>query len=219
MKNIQDKNPKFFIIKSNVFLSFLLKMEKFFKIKSEKYNHHLDDINHIQIINIETNLNFNDFNDSLSFATRPLFKIANKHVIAPRLNIAYGEEYNAPTVNNSHFEMPPHLAMIRNELESYYAKTFKQAMCNWYKHGDEYIGFHGDRGNPSIVASLSFYQQSTETTRSLTVKSSSDKIKIPLKEGELLVMYGSTFQSKYKHAVLKQKNFNNCRLNITFRHF
>lgn len=90
-------------------------------------------------------------------------------------------------------------------------------LVNYYRNGEDYIGWHADDElksyvlNPIYSISLGderIFQFRNETTGRIT--------DIKLSNGSLLIMYGNELQIKYKHRIPKSSSKAG-RLNLTFR--
>ena len=105
-------------------------------------------------------------------------------------------------------------ATIAKELDE--KVEFNSVFCNFYKDGDNYIGWHKDDepGMTSpIIASISL-----GATRDFQVRRDSDKETWTwaLALGDLVVMYGDC-QDNYKHQLPKRQKVKTPRINLTYR--
>jgi alkylated DNA repair dioxygenase AlkB len=89
---------------------------------------------------------------------------------------------------------------------------------NWYRDGEDYISWHTDAekelGNNPVIGSVNF-----GATRDFLIRRDSDnseKLKIPLKNGTLLIMKGQ-LQHFWQHSVPKRVKVKELRFNLTFR--
>ena len=106
----------------------------------------------------------------------------------------------------------------RSPLKIYLSKTPNCCLANLYIDGNDSMGFHSDDepciGAKSLILSLSF-----GATRDFVVKNKTDntsKTKA-LASGDLLIMHGRSRQQLYQHAVPKNPEVKEPRLNLTFR--
>ena len=83
----------------------------------------------LDIYSIETNVEYADFAEIRAKACVPIFQMGKIHIPAKRLNISYGEDYNAPTVVNTHEPMP--------EI----VKIFYDRVCAFFP-GDVFTSMH-----------------------------------------------------------------------------
>ena len=95
-------------------------------------------------------------------------------------------------------------------------KKIKYAQINYYRNGDDYIGWHTDSEviEGDLIASLSL-----GVTRKFQFKSISKKeqYEIDLTDGSLIIFDESAAKLDWKHRIPKQKNINKGRINLTFR--
>jgi alkylated DNA repair dioxygenase AlkB len=90
-------------------------------------------------------------------------------------------------------------------------------LANLYRHGQDGMGRHADNepelGQQPVIASLSFGE-----IRNLDFyhNQTKQKIRLPLRNGSLLVMSGDT-QTYWQHSVAKTKKVLTARVNLTFR--
>ena len=91
---------------------------------------------------------------------------------------------------------------------------FNSVLFNYYKNGDDYMGYHKDDEaeiDHSYIASVSFGAE-----RKFNFKHEDGELfSMVLNHGDLLVM--ENFQDKWKHALPKSKKVTKARLNLTLR--
>lgn len=110
------------------------------------------------------------------------------------------------------------LNQLRDELALICKRRFNSVLLNWYRSGDDHIGWHTDAepelGKNPMIASINF----GETRRFLLrLRDNHDtKLEIPLHHGSILVMAGE-LQHYWQHSVPKQKKVKASRVNLTFR--
>ncbi|KAJ6257598.1 hypothetical protein Dda_7384 [Drechslerella dactyloides] len=120
--------------------------------------------------------------------------------------------------------IPACLEVLKNLVERETGDTFNFILVNYYASSADSIAYHSDDetflGPNPTIASLSL-----GTTRDFLMKHKSDKtqtLKLPLTNGELLVMRGAT-QRKWLHSIPKRTATttgtwtSGGRINITFR--
>lgn len=142
----------------------------------------------------------------------------------------------AETQKESYDVFPPLLMAAHEKIKELTGETFNYAYLNYYRDGNDHIGFHSDKEDTleagSTIASLSlgatrdFIIRHIGDTR-LAQNMSDDKLRvealeaaketISLKAGSLLLMKKLT-QKVYHHHVPKRINVKSPRINITFRH-
>lgn len=105
---------------------------------------------------------------------------------------------------------------IKTKVEKVINKKIKYAQINYYRNGDDYIGWHTDSEviEGDLIASLSL-----GVTRKFQFKSISEKeqYEIDLTDGSLIIFDESAAKLDWKHRIPKQKNINEGRINLTFR--
>ena len=105
---------------------------------------------------------------------------------------------------------------IKTKVEKVINKKIKYAQINYYRNGDDYIGWHTDSEviEGDLIASLSL-----GVTRKFQFKSISKKeqYEIDLTDGSLIIFDESAAKLDWKHRIPKQKNINEGRINLTFR--
>ena len=105
---------------------------------------------------------------------------------------------------------------IKTKVEKVINKKIKYAQINYYRNGDDYIGWHTDSEviEGDLIASLSL-----GVTRKFQFKSISKKeqYEIELTDGSLIIFDESAAKLDWKHRIPKQKNINEGRINLTFR--
>lgn len=134
----------------------------------------------------------------------------------------------------------PLLKKAHEKIKELTGETFDYAWLNYYRDGDDHIGWHSDKeeligdktDTQPTVASLSlgvtrdFMLRHIKDTR--IAQNLNDnvlrlnaletaRIIVPLKSGSLLLMKKDT-QIVYHHQVPKRANIKSIRINITFRH-
>ena len=105
---------------------------------------------------------------------------------------------------------------IKTKVEKVINKKIKYAQINYYRNGDDYIGWHTDSEviEGDLIASLSL-----GVTRKFQFKSISEKeqYEIDLTDGSLIIFDESAAKLDWKHRIPKQKNINEGKINLTFR--
>lgn len=114
------------------------------------------------------------------------------------------------------YEWSGAIQKLRNKVEKLLNKQFEVAMCLFYPDGNFYAPFHFDQqtsGEKTILPSLSLGE-----VREFCFKEndSGNTYSLDLAHGSLLVM-GEYSQTRYEHSLLKNPDYQNGRINITFR--
>ena len=112
----------------------------------------------------------------------------------------------------------PDLLRVKSLIESNSGYKFNSLLINYYRNGDDYMGWHCDNeselGTDPIIASLSLGQERDFIFRFKT--NHKEKIKLSLQSGDLLIME-SKIQNLWDHSLPKRKRAIGERLNLTFR--
>lgn len=131
---------------------------------------------------------------------------------------------------------PPLLMKAHEKIKELIGETFNYAYLNYYRDGNDHIGWHADREEEldagSTIASLSLgatrdfmlrhigdtrYAQNLADDLLRNEALEKAKMTVPLKAGSLLLMKKQT-QKVYHHQVPRRTNLRSPRINITFRH-
>lgn len=109
---------------------------------------------------------------------------------------------------------------IKKKVEKLTGKTFRYAQLNYYRDGNDYIGYHTDSEVKSgdIIASLSLGAERDFSFRHIKYKENKiEKHKMTLENGSLLIMNEQAAKLHWKHSLLKTAKVKEGRINITFR--
>lgn len=148
-------------------------------------------------------------------------KVFGKVYDQPRLTALYANNnfpysYSNITMYPSPFSAT--LLEIKEKVEQQLKKEFTTCLLNLYRHGQDSNGWHADNekelGKNPIIASVSLGAERMFHMKHRT--DNSQKIKINLIHGSLLVMSGST-QHYWLHQIPKTKKHVEERINLTFR--
>jgi alkylated DNA repair dioxygenase AlkB len=144
-----------------------------------------------------------------------------KTVYLPRYSAWYGDSDKPYTYSGLTLQPNPWnkgLLYIKNKIQEIAAVEFNSVLMNWYRDGEDYLGWHTDAekelGKNPVIGSVNF----GETRRFLLRRNddNAQKIELPLKHGTLLIMSGE-LQHFWQHSVPKQKKVKHTRFNLTFR--
>lgn len=149
-----------------------------------------------------------------------IITIFNKSVACPRLIDWSGDQgVNYTYSKNKHIASgwDPILLSIKEKIECRLKYSFNFVLCNLYRDGQDYMGWHDDgeksQGKEPIIASLSFGAERKFEFRN---KQSKALIKLTLNAGSLLVMSDET-QVYWQHRLPKDNKCHTPRINLTFR--
>lgn len=144
-----------------------------------------------------------------------------KEVLIPRLQAWYGDTNKTFTYSGitlSPKDWNENLLTLRAKLQEKLGVIFTSVLINLYRDGNDSVAWHADDeeelGMNPIIASISL-----GATRSFKLKHKTEsglRKDLKLEHGSLVVMQGET-QHKWLHAVPKDLNEKNPRINLTFR--
>ena len=143
-------------------------------------------------------------------------RMFGKEIRVPRLVAWYGEKGYVYS-GKAHLPqpMPEFLRLEMDRLSEFTGFEFNGVLCNWYRNGDEHMGFHSDDEpeiDRSLIGSISLGASRRFAWRK---KDGSEGGKAVLESGSLLLMHH--FQKNWKHALLKDPKVGEGRINLTFR--
>lgn len=155
----------------------------------------------------------------LDWARLPIMMFG-REVMQPRLVAFHGERgllyrYSGKTLEASGW--PDSFAGLRRQLEGMLDERFNSVLCNLYRDGSEYMGWHADNepelGEEPVIASVSLGARRRFLLRS---RDGSERHEISPAHGSLLVMSG-TLQERWQHQVPRTSRPVGERINLTFR--
>lgn len=156
----------------------------------------------------------------LAWAQTPII-IYGREVMQPRLSAWYGDadaQYRYSGVMHAPMRWTPILLDIKSVLESLTGASYNSVLCNWYRSGQDSMGWHSDDepelGAQPIIASLSVGGARRFLLQHRKIKAM--KWSCSLGDGDLLLMKGDT-QKNYRHSVPKTAREVESRINLTFR--
>ncbi len=139
----------------------------------------------------------------------------------PRMTSLHGHTtdsygYSNIVMQPNHMSKP--LLDIEKKLKAFTDETFTTVLLNLYRDGNDSNGWHADNekelGKNPVIASVSL-----GATRFFSLKhntKTSQRLKIELSHGSLLLMEGTT-QHFWKHQIAKTAKVVAPRINLTFR--
>lgn len=148
-------------------------------------------------------------------------KMFGKTIALPRLTAWYGDagkSYTYSGITSQPQVWNAGLLYIKKQIEQVTGYAFNSVLLNWYRNGEDHMGWHADDepelGVNPLIASVNFGE-----TRDFVLRRNDEprqKIVIPLQHGTLLVM-GGALQHYWQHSVPKRKRVKGSRFNLTFR--
>lgn len=205
--------------------------KKFIKISIEmndghKYN--LDDDSTIEYYEnfITKKLHddlFKELSNEVSW-TYGTYNMFGKPVKTPRLLYCMRDiDFNVKDVYSVTESMPwtKNMLKLKKIVENKTGKIYKYAQLNYYRNGNDYIGYHTDSEvqNGDVIASISLGTSRKFSFRNINYKKSNIKKthEIILNKRSLIVMDEGSAKKNWKHSLPKMININDVRINITFR--
>ena len=148
-------------------------------------------------------------------------KIFGKTYAQPRLTALYANNekpYRYSNITMQPTKFSPVLLLIKSQVEKCTNLDFTSCLVNLYRDGQDSNGWHADNekelGENPIIASVSFGAERFFHMKHRYDKS--QKLKIKLENGSLLLMKGKT-QHHWLHQIPKTKKKVGERINLTFR--
>jgi alkylated DNA repair dioxygenase AlkB len=142
--------------------------------------------------------------------------LAGRKIKCPRMSFWMGEAvYSYSGTLFTPHPWHPVVFKIKELLEQRAQTQFNSVLMNYYRDGQDHIGFHRDDevelGDHPYIASISL-----GATRDFIVKSKGEKWDIPLDDDTLFLMFGD-FQKLYQHGIPKRSQVAQPRINLTYR--
>jgi len=110
---------------------------------------------------------------------------------------------------------------LKKKVEKKTKHVMNYAQLNYYRDGQDYIGWHSDSEvkKGDLIASISLGAERKFSLRHKDYKTNKDipKYNFKLGNGSLLIMDYNTANKYWKHCLPKMKNVSEGRINITFR--
>jgi len=141
--------------------------------------------------------------------------VFGKKYLEPRLTAWYGLPYQYSSIRWPQQEFIPILSEIKNEIEKTLNFQFNSVLANYYRDGNDAMGWHRDNENEMdqrVIASVSFGAERVFRVKSRSTK---EMVEIKLQSGSLLVM--EHLQQNWLHDLPRTKRINEARINLTFR--
>ena len=146
-----------------------------------------------------------------------------KAIPIPRLTAWYGDPgcvytYSRITMQPCAWIEP--LLVIKSKVDALCGLNFNSVLLNWYRDGADAMSWHSDDepelGPAPIIASVSLGAERVFKIRQKPHRKGNPSRSIPLPDGSVLVMAGTT-QQDYEHALARTAKPVGSRINLTFR--
>ena len=149
--------------------------------------------------------------------TPEVIRMYGRDTITKRRSAQYGMDYDYnPTAKKSQ-EWTPLMLSIRERMESI-AGPLDGGLVQVYPTGEVGIGWHEDKGNPEIIASLSLGAERDLAFGVGPVSKCVEVYRMRLAHGSLLLIPSNT-NLAVKHRVPPTKLVKESRVNVTLRRF
>jgi alkylated DNA repair dioxygenase AlkB len=137
--------------------------------------------------------------------------------VQKRLSIQYGADYIYNETAKKSDPWTPSMLEIRARMEAV-TGPLDGGLLWIYPDGDAGLGWHEDKGNPEVIASLSLGAPRSFCFGSGTVLKCKEVWRMRLPHGSLLLIPAAT-NSALKHRVPPERRVKESRVNITLRRF
>jgi len=156
--------------------------------------------------------------------THGVYKMFGKSIKTPRLLYAMRDKNiditSSYTVTGS-MSWIASVKKLRDRIEKFTGKKISYAQLNYYRDGNDYIGYHTDSEifDGDIIASISLgaVRKFVFRHKEYRTKKNIKKREFYLGNGSLIVMNDNAGKHHWKHALPKMRNIEDGRINITFR--
>jgi alkylated DNA repair dioxygenase AlkB len=149
--------------------------------------------------------------------TPEVIRLYGHDIVTKRRSEQYGMDYlYNPTAKKSK-EWTPLMLSIRRRMESV-ASRLDGGLVQMYPNGEAGIGWHEDKGNPEIIASLSLGAKREFSFGVGPATGCKEVWRMHLEHGSLLLIPAKTNEA-LKHRLPPAKRVQDPRFNVTLRRF
>lgn len=148
------------------------------------------------------------------------YSLGGRQFTLPRLQTWHADDGIVYSYSNNLLHTRPWSALlteIRVKIEARLNFSFNSVLVNWYRNGEDYVGWHADNepelGPHPLIASLSLGAARTFCYKHKKLPAQGSVV---LRSGCLLIMQPSV-QHDWLHAVLQEESTIDGRINMTFR--
>jgi alkylated DNA repair dioxygenase AlkB len=149
--------------------------------------------------------------------TPEIVKLYGKTHETKRSSAQYGADYSYNVEAKKSQDWTPLMLRIKERMERI-AGALDGGLVQVYPSGDAGIGWHYDKGNPEIIASLSLGAERDFAFGQMSGKSCTEIFRMRLRHGSLLLIPANVNRT-YKHSVPVAKRIKQPRVNVTLRRF
>ena len=154
-----------------------------------------------------------------SFWTHGVYKMFGREIKTPRL--LWALKNNDEDITDSYTvtgssSWTKQVKKVKKKIEKLLNKKIKYAQLNYYRNGNDYIGWHTDSEiKPGhMIASLSIGEPRLFQFKGIK---SDDKHQLMLDNGSLIIFDEDAGKKLWKHRLPKQSKIEKGRINLTFR--
>lgn len=165
---------------------------------------------------------FNELSNDVPW-THGVYNMFGKPVKTPRLLYAMRDsEYDIKKVYKVTESMTwtTNMLKLKKLIEKKTGVNYSYAQLNFYRNGDDYIGYHTDSEvqKGDVISSVSLGVDRNFTFRSTNYKTDDSNIyELMLEKRSLIIMDENSAKNRWKHTLPKMKKLKDIRINITFR--
>lgn len=145
------------------------------------------------------------------------FKMFGRECEMNRLQQVYGQDYTFSGVIHKSEPIPEIFKCLIDYFSKKYSRNYNMVLVNWYRDGNDSIGFHADN-EKKIKPDSEIITISLGVERDFVIKNSKIKKVINMEYNSFLTM-GGKCQKEFKHSVPPRKNITQERISITLREF
>lgn len=151
-----------------------------------------------------------------------VYKMFGKDVKTPRLLWAMRDDKfdieKSYTVTGSSI-WNKDIENIKTKVEKIIKKNIKYAQINYYRDGNDYIGWHTDSEvmKGDLIASISIGATRKFQFQPIDKNNKETKYEVELTNGSLIIFDENAAKTNWKHRIPKQSKVKDGRINITFR--
>src|SRR6266404_1490008 len=149
--------------------------------------------------------------------TPEIVKLYGKTHETKRRSAQYGQDYNYNVEAKKSQGWTPSMLRIKERMERI-AGPLDGGLVQTYPSGDAGIGWHYDKGDPEVIASISLGAERELAFGQMSGKSCTEIFRMRLKHGSLLLIPVDVNRA-YKHSLPTAKRIKEPRVNVTLRRF
>jgi alkylated DNA repair dioxygenase AlkB len=149
--------------------------------------------------------------------TPEVVKLHGETHVTKRRSAQYGEQYNYNVMAKRAQDWTPVMLRIKERMEQV-AGPLHGGLVQVYPSGQVPLGWHYDKGDPEVIASLSLGAERQFAFGEASGKNCTEIFRILLKHGSLLLIPGHVNRA-FKHKLPVARRVKDVRVNVTLRRF